>query len=767
MYVEALSKLARHSQQQGSWGGCSDISAALLQVVDVYKEVHEQQMNILKAFYVDLLVPLETNLEKDTKVVQLEQKKFNAQHKQRSESHSKAAALSRKQRKKNKSSANDKDLKTLQRLEEEQSKLDAFREQSLRTALTQERRRYGFVLERQCSLAKHFLSMHTRGQALFQQRLPDWQAVARGREALPEELQRLFTTRLGPQSMWADDDGFCRREDGSMASALRKTRSMDASALDIRCLSDAPEDQHHRSAHDSSTLSRARSDLNLSSRAHSPTNADSASPVRPQSLAVSSAGRGWGSPLARALYAYLSSGENQLSFLEGDILALMGERNKGWQFGENLRTQTSGWFPLAYTELLIDDASMSPGARRHQDPLACEWRPPGSGGPGGGPHGPHGPQGGAAPPPVAPLPPPQLQSPRGPGGPGGPRGHPQLTGRGPPSGPPPLAPAPHTPTRTASGGPAPHGGPLGGLAGLGGVLRPPAGSTGVTVGASLHSSNDSGFSNEPPAAPEIDYSDDEPSRGGDSTPRANGSPSDSPRGSPRGSPGSEERALSNVKGWLLYKSALDLWDDVEARRGQDGQRVPPPPRPSAAERADRDRSSSMTLPSSAKMRGRPLVPPPAPPPPPVPEANGHAVVKRTKSLLKFRRDTAAAADGSVLEGMALWRHRSLVDVRADEDGDGGAESGQGGDSPASSPKTVNGSLVKMKLVKIDIGEERQPEMNGHSNGHANGHSNGHAPTGTNAARHGHANGHSKRLPPRPERRRRGVRVAWKSRPTPR
>ncbi|KAK3928449.1 Brain-specific angiogenesis inhibitor 1-associated protein 2 [Frankliniella fusca] len=310
-------------------------------------------MNILKAFYVDLLVPLETNLEKDTKVVQMEQKKFNAQHKQRSESHSKAAAMSRKQRKKNKTTTNEKDLKTLQRLEEEQSKLDAFREQSLRTALTQERRRYGFVLERQCSLAKHFLSLHSRGEALFQQRLPDWQRVARARESLPEEVQRMFSSR--PQSMWADDDSYCRREDGSMASALRKTRSMDASALDIRCLSDAPEDQHRGGDGGAlGTLSRARSDLNLSSRAHSP-NGDSASPVRPQSLAVSSAGRGWGSPLARALYAYLSSGENQLSFLEGDILALMGERNKGWQFGENLRTQTSGWFPLAYTELLLDD----------------------------------------------------------------------------------------------------------------------------------------------------------------------------------------------------------------------------------------------------------------------------------------------------------------------------------------------------------------------------------------------------------------------------
>lgn len=33
----------------------------------------------------------------------------------------------------------------------------------------------------------------------------------------------------------------------------------------------------------------------------------------------------WGeASLARALFAYLSSGENQLSFLEGDLIALMG-----------------------------------------------------------------------------------------------------------------------------------------------------------------------------------------------------------------------------------------------------------------------------------------------------------------------------------------------------------------------------------------------------------------------------------------------------------
>ncbi|KAJ8970827.1 hypothetical protein NQ317_017193 [Molorchus minor] len=70
----------------------------------------------MKAFYVDLLVPLETNLEKDTKVVQSEQKRFLQQHKQRSETYSKAAAMMKKQRKKSRGStktglAMDKELK--------------------------------------------------------------------------------------------------------------------------------------------------------------------------------------------------------------------------------------------------------------------------------------------------------------------------------------------------------------------------------------------------------------------------------------------------------------------------------------------------------------------------------------------------------------------------------------------------------------------------------------------------------------------------------
>lgn len=63
-------------------------------------------------------------------------------------------------------------------------------------------------------------------------------------------------------------------------------------------------------------------------------------------------------PLARALYAYAAAGDNQLSFQQGDMLALLGERTKGWQYGENLRSHQAGWFPLAYTEPIANDDAM-------------------------------------------------------------------------------------------------------------------------------------------------------------------------------------------------------------------------------------------------------------------------------------------------------------------------------------------------------------------------------------------------------------------------
>lgn len=526
VYVDALSRLARQAQL-GTWGGSKDVGLALMKIVEVYKEIQEQEMNILKAFYVDLLVPLETNLEKDTKVVQSEQKKFLQQHKTRSETYSKAAATMKKQRKKSRSAgktglAMDKELKNMQILEEEKSKLDAFCEQSLKNAMAQERRRYGFVLERQCSLAKHYASFHEVALAALHPSVDEWREVASTREYLPQSVEDMFASRLRQVSFWREDE-----ENGgsklTMSLQLRKTRSMDSSCLDLRTVppsGNVPSATYQsRSSHPPTALSRARSEANLDASTLSLDPEVPETPPRPRSMAppasrnsgsgggggsgtgVSSGG--WGdAPLARALFAYLSSGENQLSFLEGDLIAMMGDRQKGWQFGENLRTHSSGWFPLAYTEIIIDDMLGSPSHGtnngRATEPQAIPpCKPPPSR------------------PPVTPSSMDEVSS--GFHGVGNNTVH-NSNNNNSSTGTPTNVPNSNsshnlaTPTARQSKPIRPSGTLPTVLAG-GRRIQPPAPPVPPPqVVTSLHSSNDSGFSNEPPAQPDIDYSDDEAMR---------------------------------------------------------------------------------------------------------------------------------------------------------------------------------------------------------------------------------------------------------------
>ncbi|XP_049948369.1 brain-specific angiogenesis inhibitor 1-associated protein 2-like [Schistocerca serialis cubense] len=672
LYVDAISKLAKQAQQ-GTWGASADIGSALIQIVDVYKEIHEQQMNILKAFYVDMLVPLETNLEKDTKVVQSEQKRFLQQHKQRSETYSKAAAAIKKQRKKTRAKppavALDREVKSLQALEEERAKLDAFCEASLKTAMTQERRRYGFVLERQCSLAKHYLLHHSQCRQALEGRLDAWQEVAQSREALPDGVEAVMAARLRQVNFYSEDAPSeaerDRTEDDrvSMSSQLRKTKSMDASCLDMRSIGDAAS-QHSPLK----PLSRAKSEFDLSASTQSldqvsarydrrDVTASSPEPEpRPKSLAVAS--ENGDAPLARAMYAYLSSGDNQLSFLEGDVIALMGERIKGWQFGENLRTQTNGWFPLAYTEMLLDAADSSspthstapatpasptrglqggrrPGAAHHQPqpqhaaPAAPSHRPATRQGTRGA---------------VATAISRALQQQAAGGAAPVPGGRPVV---GPP---PPLVPAP-VPRR----------------------LPPAAASTAAAAaalkaaGASLHSSNDSGFSNEPPPLPEADYSDDDSSS--EKTVTAVNAPVSSTL--PTKQRGSGGRGWSTTTNGTHAQQAATNGHTSGGGGGSGGRKPTTEPRrreytnglvngtsvggsPGASATTPRLPHLSTTLGRDSPPR-KPSYP-----------------VKRTKSLWKFRR---SEQPGDILEGMSLWRHRSLVDVPAALDAEAKRENG--------------------------------------------------------------------------------------------
>lgn len=62
--------------------------------------------------------------------------------------------------------------------------------------MTQERRRYGFVLERQCSLAKHWIAYHTAGKNFIYNHLDNWEEVSASREFLPPNMENVFARQM-------------------------------------------------------------------------------------------------------------------------------------------------------------------------------------------------------------------------------------------------------------------------------------------------------------------------------------------------------------------------------------------------------------------------------------------------------------------------------------------------------------------------------------------------------------------------------------------
>ncbi|KAH8296234.1 hypothetical protein KR054_003514, partial [Drosophila jambulina] len=576
LFNEALAKIAMNAQQSGTgdigksfWAknqvpstlplklnvypAIFFLGSALMSVVNVNKEIQEQQMNILKAFYVDLLVPLETNLEKDTKVVQHEQKKFLQQHKVRMESYQKAVSTMKKQRKKKATPENtEKELRSLQVLEDQKKKLDTFCDQSYKNAMTQERRRYGFVLERQCSIAKHWMAYHTTGKTVIDNNFENWQEIAASREIIPPAAYEsgYGSSSNGHQNISGNMRRLERIKDGDdeqlqgHGAQLKKSRSIDAPYGDMRTLHERENISGMGGAGSShyaqNSLPRAKSDFNLALVGTGQSSGNKHKIIEEQLAPLGDDQRGDQRPLVKALYAYMPSGENQLSFEEGDRIALVGGKAKGWQFGENLRTQHFGWFPVAYTNAESTEASSS-GGRRYENMLMSYERNGGGSGSGSGT--------------------------------GGLRNYQQQqqdyevqlelmesheatyrrrrnhsaeessptrmfgdtikqqkkyragSGANPRPGPPPTLPAPvpvpsgqqnqssrmlnSSQSFCATNGGVPSAVERRKQKLLNGAQSHPSGKSGVAAKTSLHSSNDSGFANEPPPQPEVDYSDEE------------------------------------------------------------------------------------------------------------------------------------------------------------------------------------------------------------------------------------------------------------------
>jgi SH3 domain len=180
--------------------------------------------------------------------------------------------------------------------------------------------RYGFVLER-CvqSMAKHWCQYFEVGHSTIESNIDWWNETAASRETLPPPDAAIPKKLSMPREMSSGGyDAY-----GSVKSAMRKPQSIAAST---GSLADATSNYQM-------SRPRAMSEHSLTS-----------SPQQNSNGSTSAAS------VVTALYGYMSSGENQLSFAEGDKILLIGEKTQGWQFGENMSSNVFGWFPISYVQ---------------------------------------------------------------------------------------------------------------------------------------------------------------------------------------------------------------------------------------------------------------------------------------------------------------------------------------------------------------------------------------------------------------------------------
>ncbi|XP_054723349.1 brain-specific angiogenesis inhibitor 1-associated protein 2-like [Uloborus diversus] len=349
-YTDALAKIASLANNS-TLSGCRDIGTTLYNIVDVNKEILAQQSNIIKSLEFDFLEPMEIAAEKDTKLVGREQKRFQQLYKGRREAYLKCVSTLKKTRRK-KNINTDKQLSHMKMLESAKERLEVFCNDSLKEVIIQERVMYGTVLERQCALNRQFLTYHGKGSEILEEQLPHWESIAETRDKLPESCYAAVKNGPEPlpgqmQNIYSLDSmlDVVIRNNSIARSYGKQDRNSMAQTLRLHSTGD---NIYAR------PIVRAKSEYCLPTSSTSSPKSES---VLKRFSKVVEYNSDSDTSYARALYAFEPSGDHQLALQEGDILEYITEENTtGWQFGDNLTSGRSGWFPVTYTEPVQDPA---------------------------------------------------------------------------------------------------------------------------------------------------------------------------------------------------------------------------------------------------------------------------------------------------------------------------------------------------------------------------------------------------------------------------
>ncbi|XP_053816027.1 brain-specific angiogenesis inhibitor 1-associated protein 2 isoform X1 [Vidua macroura] len=391
-YFDALVKMGElASESQGS----KELGDVLFQMAEVHRQIQNQLEEMLKSFHNELLTQLEQKVELDSRYLSAALKKYQTEQRSKGDSLDKCQAELKKLRKKSQGSKNpqkysDKELQYIEAISNKQGELENYVSDGYKTALTEERRRFCFLVEKQCAVAKSAITYHAKGKEMLTQKLPLWQQSCSDPNKIPDRAIQLM------QQMAASSNGTI------MPSPLSTSKSNLIISDPIPGAKPLPVPPElapfvgRMSAQEAMPVMNGVSGSDSDGYNHwsemKPAQPKSLSPPQPQkqlsdsysnTLPVrknvppknsyasaenktlprsSSMAAGLernGRTRVQAIFSH-AAGDNStlLSFKEGDLITLLvPEARDGWHYGESEKTKMRGWFPFSYTRVLDNDGS--------------------------------------------------------------------------------------------------------------------------------------------------------------------------------------------------------------------------------------------------------------------------------------------------------------------------------------------------------------------------------------------------------------------------
>uniref|UniRef100_A0A665WR84 BAR/IMD domain-containing adapter protein 2 n=1 Tax=Echeneis naucrates TaxID=173247 RepID=A0A665WR84_ECHNA len=363
----------------------------LFQMAEVHRQIQIQLEEMLKSFHNELLTELEKKVELDARYLNAALKKYQMEHKSKGESLEKCQAELKKLRRKSQGSKHpskygDKEMQFVEAISNKQSELDNYIAEGYKSALSEERRRYCFLVDRQCAVAKNSSAYHNKGKELLSQKIPVWQQACAEPNKLPDRAMFLAQQMSGaaahhpgmPMSSEAIP-GVKPLPVPPELAALRASGGLGQQRLMGAAEGGMPVMNGTAGAHGAEDYQQwmegklAQGKVPSQTQRHGGEVYSNTLPVRkaapakskamltetrtlPRSSSMAAGLERNGRTRVQAIFSH-AAGDNStlLSFAEGDVITLLvPEARDGWHYGENEKTRMRGWFPFSYTRLIAE-----------------------------------------------------------------------------------------------------------------------------------------------------------------------------------------------------------------------------------------------------------------------------------------------------------------------------------------------------------------------------------------------------------------------------